>query len=122
MLYSISFRGRKILVDLKKTGFFRKGLGLTFRTRNTDNLLFEFNKEVSWQGTLTSIFVFFPFLTLWLDNKNKVIDYKVVRPFVFSISQKKRFYRIVEIPINKANFSLISKFVNTAELKKYYRR
>ncbi len=118
----IAYKGKKITVHAKKTGFFRKGLGLTFRTRNTQNLIFDFNKYVTWQGNLTSIFVFFPFLTLWLDSKNKVIDYKIVKPFVFSIAQKKKFYRIVEIPLNRANFGLVSKFVNAKELKKYYRR
>lgn len=118
----VSHKGKKISINVKRTGFFRKGLGLTFRTRNTDNLLFDFDRYVTWEGNLTSIFVFFPFLTLWLDDKNKVIDYKIVKPFVFSISQKKKFYRIVEIPINDSNFQIISKFVNTKELKKYYRR
>lgn len=118
----VSHKGKVISINVKRTGFFRKGLGLTFRTRNTDNLLFDFDRYVTWEGSLTSIFVFFPFLTLWLDHKNRVIDYKVVKPFVFSISQKKKFYRIVEIPINESNFELISKFVNSTDLRRYYRR
>lgn len=122
MIIRLFHNGKKISVSVRKAGFFRKGLGLTFRTKNTDNLLFDFNRSVTWQGTLTSFFVFFPFLTLWVDEKNRVIDSKIIRPFVFSIKQKKKFYRIVEIPINDKNFSIIGKFVNTSELKRYFRR
>lgn len=118
----VSYKGKKIPIDVLKTGFIRKGLGLTFRTKNTKNLLFDFNRQVTWQGNLTSFFVFFPFLTLWLNNKNKVLDFRVVRPFVFSIGQKKKFYKIIEIPLNKANFSLVKPFLSSKDLKMYYRR
>lgn len=122
MIINLFHKGKKISIFLKKAGFFRRGFGLTFRSRNTDNLLFDFGKYVTWQGTLTSFFVFFPFLAIWLDSKNRVLDYKIVRPFVFSIKQNKKFCKIVEIPINKRNLSTIKRFVNTSELKKYYRR
>lgn len=118
----VSHKGKRISIDVLKTGFIRKGLGLTFRTKNTKNLLFDFNRPVTWQGNLTSFFVFFPFLTLWLDNKNKVLDFKVVRPFVFSINQKKKFYKIIEVPLNRANFTLVKKFFSPKDLKRYYRR
>lgn len=118
----VSYRGKKIPIDVLTTSFIRKGLGLTFRTRNTKNLLFDFNRPVTWEGNLTSLFVFFPFLTLWLDKKNKVIDSKIIKPFVLSISQKNKFYKIVEIPLNKSNFSLVKRFIGTKELKNHYRR
>lgn len=122
MKINVSHKGKRVSIPVKNTGFFRKGLGLTFRTKNTDNLLFDFGKYVTWQGTLTSLFVFFPFLAIWIDDKNKVIDYKIVKPFLFSIKQSKRFCKIVEIPLNERNFSILKKFVNTSELKKYFRR
>ncbi|MEK6908796.1 MAG: hypothetical protein AABX23_01955 [Nanoarchaeota archaeon] len=118
----VSFNGRKIEFSVRQTGFFSRGLGLTFRTKDTSILLFDFSRAVTWQGNLTSLFVFFPFLTLWLDEKNKVIGFKIVRPFTFSISQKRKFYRIVEIPLNNSNFPLVKKFVSTKTLAKYYRR
>lgn len=119
---NIFHKGKKISISVKETGFFTRGIGLTFKTKTTRNLLFDFSRDVTWQGNLTSFFVFFPFLTLWLDEKNRVIDFKIIKPFVFSISQKKKFRKIIEIPINKSNFSLVKRFVNTLELKKYYRR
>jgi len=122
MKISVFFRGRKILIDVHETGFISRGFGLTFRTRETKNLLFDFKKYVTWQGTLTSVFVFFPFLTLWLDSRNKVIDFAVVKPFVFSISQNKPFSRIVEIPLNLSNMPVIGKFIDKKEFFKHFRR
>lgn len=116
----VRFRKKIIDIDVKHTGFIRRGTGLTFRTRNTSNLLFEFGKEVSWQGNLTSYFVFFPFLTLWLDKKNNVIDYRVIKPFIMTIRQKKKFFRIVEMPINKKNEALLVRFIGKDELRRQF--
>jgi len=121
MRICVYFKGRKILVEVNNTGFISRGLGLTFRTRETENLLFDFKKGVTWQGTLTSWFVFFPFLTLWLDKDNKIIDFRVVKPFVFSISQNKPFWKIVEIPFNLSNMRVIEKFIGKERFNRYYR-
>ena len=48
-----------------------------------------------------SFFVFFPFLAIWLDDKDKIIDSKVIKPFRFSILPSKKFVKLIEIPINK---------------------
>ena len=122
MRISVFFKKRKISIDVRKTGFISRGLGLTFRTRNTKNLLFDFSRPVTWQGTLTSWFVFFPFLTLWLDRDNRVIDFHIVKPFVFSISQNKSFYKIVEIPFNLSNRTVIGKFIGKKLFLEHYRR
>jgi len=122
MKISVNFKGKNNLIDVRKTGFFGKGLGLTFRTKNTENLLFEFSRAVNWQGNLTSIFVFFPFMTLWLNDKNKVIDFRVVRPFEFCIRQKKKFHKIVEIPLNDKNKSIIVRFIGKDKYSRYSRR
>lgn len=122
MKVSVFLKGKSISIPVKRAGFFRRGLGLTFRTRNTSSLLFDFEKYVTWQGTLTSFFVFFPFLAIWLDDKNRVIDSKIVKPFIFSIRSKRKFYKIVEIPINLDNMYILKKFVSYSKLKKYYRR
>ncbi len=118
----VSFKRKKISIDVKKTGFFRKGFGLMFRSRNTSNLLFEFKDFVTWKGNLTSYFVFFRFLTLWVDNENKVIDSRVIEPFIFSIKQKNRFCKIIEIPLNRKNKKLISKFLSKDDFFDYCRR
>lgn len=105
----INYEGRNVKVGVVSAGFFRKGLGLMFRTRNTDNLLFEFGGNV--RRGLTSWFVFFDFLVLWLDEKNRVIDKKIVKPFEFYIGIKCKFRRIVEVPINRNNKEILGFFV-----------
>ena len=113
LLSSIKIKkGKKsVNVLVRKTGFFSKGFGLMFRTKNTKNLLFEFNKDVNKLGTLTSYFVFSPFLAVWLDKNNKVVDARLIKPFVLSIPQKKSFRKIVEVPVNVKNKNIIKFFV-----------
>jgi uncharacterized membrane protein (UPF0127 family) len=95
------------LVSVRKVGVFN--FGLMFRGSRTDNLLFEFSKKGF--RAITSFFVFFPFLAVWLDDKNNVVDWRVVKPFRFSINSKKKFRKLVEIPINDKNSKIIQFFV-----------
>jgi uncharacterized membrane protein (UPF0127 family) len=71
-------------------------LGLMFRTRKTSPLLFEFKKDTKM--AIHSFFVFFPFKAIWLDEKNRIIEQKLVRPFTFSVKPKKPFRKLIEIP------------------------
>jgi len=73
--------------------------GLMFRTRKTKPLLFEFNQAT--RMAIHSLFVFFPFNAIWLDENNKIIEQRVVRPFTFSICPRKPFRKLIEIPISK---------------------
>ncbi|MEK6915135.1 MAG: hypothetical protein AABW89_01175 [Nanoarchaeota archaeon] len=122
MKTSILYKGKRLLIEVKKTNFLTKGLGLTFRTKNTQNLIFDFSKPVTWQGNLTSIFVFFPFLALWLDNRNRVIAVKIVNPFTISISLKKPFYKIIEVPFNSKNEAILRNFIKKGHFNRYFRR
>jgi len=110
----VNFSGKKIKIDVKKINMFSMGLGLTFRTKNTKNILFEFYKDV--RISITSIFVFFPFLVIWLDANNKVIDYELVRPFVPAIKPRKKFRKFVELPANSVNKEVISLFVDKRKI------
>src|SRR3989344_4382742 len=89
---------RKFSVEAVKTGFFRRGLGLMFRTSRTKNLLFNISSE-SASRLLTAWFVFFPFLVLWI-NGNKVVDFRFVQPFEAFIDTTKGFSSIIELPLN----------------------
>ena len=91
-----NFRGKNLKIVAKLCSFF--SLGLILKTRNTMPCIFEFKRPTSFK--ISSLFVFFPFVAVWLDGKNKVIEIKKVRPFTFSIGLKKPFYKIIEIPIN----------------------
>lgn len=92
---------RKIKIpSVKKLGFFGKGFGLMFSRREKARaLLFEFNKPVRFH--LTSMFVFFPFLVLWLDENNKILGKKIVKQWKFIVSSSvKKYSKFLEIPLN----------------------
>ncbi len=97
----INYSGKKINLDVKKLGAFSKGIGLMFRSRETDNLLFDFKKETNI--SIHSFFVFFPFLAIWLDSQNNVLESRIVKPFCFSVRPKKHFMRLIEVPLNSRN-------------------
>ena len=99
---SISFKhkGKKINLDVEVCGFFGKIFGLMFKKRATAKaLLFDFRKPVDMR--IHSLFVFFPFVAVWLDKKGKVLEIKKVMPFTISVGAKKTFYKLVEIPFNR---------------------
>jgi uncharacterized membrane protein (UPF0127 family) len=108
MIHSFYFSGKKFKVETKKMGFFGKFIGLMFKSSSTKNLLFEFDRNVGLP--IHSFFVFFPFLAIWVDGKDKVIDFKFVRPFCFSVKPKKDFRKLIELPINEKNEKIISIF------------
>ncbi|MBI3623711.1 DUF192 domain-containing protein [Candidatus Pacearchaeota archaeon] len=93
---SLNYKNRKISIDLESCPNF--GIGLMFKSRNTNALLFDFKKKTKL--SITSLFVFFPFVAVWLDAKNKVLEIRTIKPFRLAISPKKSFNKLIEIPIN----------------------
>jgi len=110
----ILYKKRGVDVSIKETGFFGKSFGLMFKGRDTENLLFVFGK--SSRAVLTSLFVFFPFIAVWLNSKNIVVDWRFVRPFSMVISTTKKFEKIIEIPINYQNRKVIEFFVDDGKI------
>jgi uncharacterized membrane protein (UPF0127 family) len=110
----IYFNKKKIDIKVRKLGFFGKGTGLMFKFRNTENLLFEFRKP--GRHAIHSFFVFFPFLALWLDEKNRVLERKIVFPFKATVKPKKEFYKLIEIPVNRKNSRIIGFFVDKGKV------
>lgn len=101
MNLSIYYSGRTYKLNVKSLGFLSRFRGLMFRGSDTENLLFDFGRDVRF--SIHSFFVFFSFLAVWLDSENKVIEYMIVRPFLFGIRPKIKFRRLVEIPITKGS-------------------
>lgn len=97
----IKYKSKKIEIkNVKKLSEFEKGIGLMFkRKEKCPAMLFEFTYPTTMK--IHSFFVFFRFATVWLDDKNRIVDKKIVKPFRLSISSKKPFYKLVEIPLNK---------------------
>jgi uncharacterized membrane protein (UPF0127 family) len=95
------YKGKKITIhDVEKVSKFKEGIGLMFHHREKcPAMLFEFKKPNKMK--IHSLFVFFPFVGVWMDNENKIIEIKFVRPWKLSVSPKKNFYKLLEIPVNK---------------------
>ncbi|MEK6888785.1 MAG: hypothetical protein AABW80_01620 [Nanoarchaeota archaeon] len=111
----VRFKTKGIEISARKVKWWEKGLGLMFRTRKTENLLFEFPRYGFWP--MHSIFVFFNFLMVWLDSKNNIVDVRMVRPFTSVIVPKKSFKKIVELPFNKRNKGVIDLLVGKQKFK-----
>ena len=111
----IRIRKKYLTFNAKKVSFLGKAIGLMFSGREkAEILLFEFKKPVKMR--IHSFFVFYNFIAIWLDKKNNVVDWKIVKPFLPSVSSKKPFYKLVEIPINDKYSTLCSVIVGD---KKY---
>ena len=96
----LSFKGKKFEINLNVCNWFEKFSGLMFKKREkAEALLFNFKKPMKIK--VHSFFVFFPFVAIWLDDKNKIIDLRIIKSFNFSVSSGKSFCRLIEIPINK---------------------
>jgi uncharacterized membrane protein (UPF0127 family) len=106
----IGYKGKKIKIAVWNCNFFKKFSGLMFSNKDkAEILLFDF--KIKQTISIHSFFVFYDFLAVWLDDKNKVIDLKKVKPFQFCVSPKKTCFKLVEIPINSKNKKIISKFL-----------
>jgi len=107
-------------LKIKSCNFFEKIRGLMFtRRENAEALLFEFKNPEKIK--IHSFFVFFPFLAIWLDDKNQVIDVKKVDKVKFSIFPSRNFSKLIEIPFNKKyNETLKKVFIDDISKKFKY--
>lgn len=110
---NIIYRGKRKYISCRKVSIF--SFGLMFRSRKTNNLLFEFKKDSNY--SLTALFVFFPFIAVWLDEENRVLSTRIIKPFEFSISAKRKYRKILEIPVNKKNMKIIKFLVGKQRFK-----
>ena len=97
---SFRYKGRRFSVSVRNCGFFGKIFGLMFKKKeNADGLLFKFTNP--GKISIHSLFVFFPFVAVWLDKKGRVVNVKKIKPFTLSVSPGKKFNKLIEIPINR---------------------
>ena len=107
----IKKEGRTIDIgNVKKVNFFGEAIGLMFaRREKAHSLLFEFKKPTKMK--IHSQFVFFPFIAIWLDEKNNVLEIKKIKPWTCFVRPKKEFVRLVEIPVNKKYKNILTSSV-----------
>ena len=60
--------------------------------------------------TIFSLFIPFDFLAVWVDKEGKILMVQVVKPGNMSARPKKKFRKLIEIPMTK-NYGEIVKFV-----------
>jgi len=104
----IKFKDEEIEISVKKLGFWGRGSGLMFKGRETGNLLFEFKEARRW--VIHSYFVFFPFLAIWLDGENRVLEREIVKPFRFRVRPRGKAKKLVEIALNERNREIVKLF------------
>lgn len=91
---------KPITLEVKNCNVPQKGIGLMFtRKEKAKILLFDFHKPT--KTPIHSLFVFFDFIAIWLDENNKVIEIRKVSPWKLSAKPDKSFTKLIEIPINK---------------------
>jgi hypothetical protein len=103
----IKHKGRFISLKAQSLGLFGRFRGLMFRIRSP-NMLFNFKKEVNL--SIHSLFVFFSFLAIWLDDKNNVLEYKIVRPFRLRIVSRRKYVKLLEVPLFEDNLRILNFF------------
>ena len=98
-------RDEEISLEVREMKGLNKLIGLIFYR---DVLLFNFGKNSN--SKIHSLFC--PkFVAVWLDERNKVVDLKVVKPWRLSGSSAKPFSKLVEIPINREYRNVVEKLV-----------
>jgi len=111
MRIKLNHKKKRLPLDVKVCSGLGKFSGLMFvRREKAKALLFSFRKSAKMR--IHSIFVFFPFLCVWI-NEDKIVDLKIVRPFTLSVSCKKPFSKLVEIPCNNKYKELIHSLVGS---------
>lgn len=78
--------------------FLKKLRGLMFRKGLDHALIFPLNRESRMGASIHSLFVFFPFDAVFLNEKKQVVDARTVRPFTWNVTPKKPAKYIIELP------------------------
>ncbi len=91
-------RRRQLQIDIKRVGFFTQFIGLMFSRRKTPIRLFSYSSDR--KVPIHSWFVFYDFLIVWLDSKNKIVSWKVVKPFTSLVLPTRVCRAFLEIPLD----------------------
>ncbi|MFH1710760.1 MAG: hypothetical protein ABH840_00445 [Nanoarchaeota archaeon] len=103
----IKINGKEILIEnIKKVSAVGKFTGLMFR-KNSKALLFRFSKG---RRAIHSLFCF-PFIAIWI-LEGKVVGYKIVSSWKFSITPERDFDTLLEVPLNDKYKHLLEFFVD----------
>ena len=108
----IHYKKRRIKIIAEECNFLIKFAGLMFSRREKAKiLLFRFGNKRKIM--IHSFCVFYPFVAVWLDEKNRIVDLKIVKPFILCVSHKNKADKLIEIPLNRKNKKLAKFFFPT---------
>lgn len=105
---SLAYKGKRFTLKVHEVGFFRRGIGLMFRSSRTKILLFSFRHPS--RVAITSYFVFFPFVAVWLNKRGTVLEARIIKPFVVAVRPRFPSSYLVEIPFSPGT-SRITRFL-----------
>lgn len=110
----VKLNNKKLNLNVRKVDFFSKFIGLMFKSKEEAIiLLFENVKNKS----IHSFFVFFPFLCLWMDKENNILEWKIIKPFSPYEKSNTPFVKIIEVPLSRRYHYIVS-FVVGERFKK----
>lgn len=98
MLLRVFNRHKSLQIDVKRVGFFTQFIGLMFSRRKTPIRLFSYSSDR--KVPIHSWFVFYEFLIVWIDSKNKIVSWKLVKPFTSLVLPTINCRAFLEIPID----------------------
>ncbi|MFC1710896.1 hypothetical protein ACFLZJ_01950 [Nanoarchaeota archaeon] len=109
------YKKKNLVFDMQVCKGLGRIKGLMFVNKDKAKpLLFEFKTPT--REAIHSLFVSFPFIAIWLDDKNKIIDLRIVKPFTFTIRPERPFKKLIEIPINGRNPEILEILVGKRKI------
>ena len=89
----------------------KKFRGLMFRRKHEKPLLFVFSRPGTFRNSIHSLFVFFPFDAVWLDEDYRIVQVDRVRPFSLNVRPRKPAKYLLEMPAGAASGARIGERV-----------
>ena len=108
MQAKLKINGKEAIIDMDEVSGIKNFTGLMFN-KNSNALLFEIKNKA-----IHSCFCQ-PFLAIWL-LEGKIIDYKLIEPWKFSIKPEKDFDKLIEIPLNKKYEEIMDLFLKEGKI------
>jgi uncharacterized membrane protein (UPF0127 family) len=110
----LKFGKRKLLLNIKKQSFFEIGRGLLFYSREKAPILM-YKSNNPKLDAIHSWFVNFPFLAIWLDKNNNILEIRRIDPWKIHANHDGNWNKLIEVPISKRYDDKIKLLVGIAK-------
>lgn len=82
---------------MKRMKGFQKYIGMMFKSKNTEPIYWDFEREVN--VPIHTCFVFFPVRVVWKDKNAEVIEERIIKPWSCNQKPIKLFRYLEEYPL-----------------------